>query len=180
MACAVAALTGCSRGEGPAPTPAATVATSAPAPVVTDRPRPTIPAAAKAPTPEGAEAFARYAMSVYGSVYQTGDTWPFSELGSPDCTFCANVRENVAAFRAKGHRQVGGDVTVREVVPADNPPPGGAILNVVVDTTPAQELDSDGRVVKAFDAETSKSLLVALTRYGDEWRIYDIGGEKKK
>jgi hypothetical protein len=74
-----------------------------------------LPAAAKAETKEGLEAFARYWYALLNYSYETGDMSAISSISSPACALCGKVFPGIQKWNSDGRWIVGGRVTVHAV-----------------------------------------------------------------
>jgi hypothetical protein len=78
-------------------------------------PVPVLPAAAKAETKEGLEAFARYWYSTLSYAYETGDTALMENATDPSCVFCEGLRAGVASAWRDGRWVEGGTLEAPSV-----------------------------------------------------------------
>jgi hypothetical protein len=76
---------------------------------------PTPPAAATAASQEGGTAFVQYWFAALTHAVRTGETEPFRETISPECTDCQQVLEAIEAAHADGGSMRGGAYVVRRV-----------------------------------------------------------------
>lgn len=99
----------------PSPTPSVS---SSPSPSLSVRPTPSSsptwlpvrPDSTKSEGLDGAISTARFFLSLYPYVYQTGDLSGWQAMSHPDCEFCKSVSDNVTRMVAQGSRAVGGDL----------------------------------------------------------------------
>lgn len=100
------ALAGCGPDPLPGPTPSASTspATSSPSPSPTGPVAPELPAAAKANTEAGAEAFVRYWFEAVTYAMQTGDTGPLEAASTPGCVACNDLQRRIKKIYGEGNR----------------------------------------------------------------------------
>jgi Family of unknown function (DUF6318) len=110
-------VAGCS-GSDPEPSPIPVVTTTGSSPTESPTPSPTptvvaptLPAAARADTPAGAEAFARYWMTALDHASRSGETAALRALGT--CQTCVAQANGIDSFFASGGTVNGGVIKVK-------------------------------------------------------------------
>lgn len=125
------------------------------------------------PTKEGAAAAASHFMALFTYVNATGDLTEWDALASPDCNFCAGVRQDVEDRRSRGERNVGAvRVLASQGTEVD---PGrwySARLHVIIDES--RDIGADDTVLEVHPQEEHQ-IDVVLTWSGDAWVIDEIG-----
>ena len=124
-----------------APTTTSASPTTAPAPT-TD---PNIPAAARAHTAAGAEAFVHYFLERLNVAWTTPRAGILSPLCQASSKACAGYEESAAELTKEGHRFDGNPVTVKSVraLSAMNPDKSDVLATVVQE--PVREIDGAGK-----------------------------------
>jgi hypothetical protein len=115
-----------------------------------------VPAEAREQSDAGAEANARYYLSLASYSFGTLDTAPLREL-SENCDFCTNLAQTIETDAAAGHMFVGGKVEVGQDTQVAR---DGALTEVYVSVsqTALQVLDASGAEVRhqpAYDVAAS-------------------------
>lgn len=112
---ATLALSGCS-GDGEATTPTPTPSPSVTSPTASPSPTPpALPDAARAHTPEGAEAFVRHFWEVVDYASTNLDPEAIKTLIEPGCTGCFGGHDAIAEVRDGGGRLIGGGTDLSDV-----------------------------------------------------------------
>ncbi len=177
----VAAVLGACSGEGGegAPSPTATTTASATVtPSPTPTPAPSRPAAMARGDVEGAEAAARYFLSLYPYAYSTGDLEEWIALSDPECVFCASVVDDVRELHDDGGYETGGAI-VFEGGTGSDPIAGNAYFGVdlVVNQDGSTRFDENGRVVSQSDGGRFVMSL-ALTPANGQWLVRGVSYEE--
>jgi len=136
---------------------------------------PTVPAAARAATPEGAAAFARYFFEVYDHAFRTSDTTALRSVCTPDCTFCRLVTTIVDSAREKGTHVEGGRTIVTAADARPGSTTGWTLLTVHYDTEASRTLTRSGAVETQAPANPGQRLNVAVSWTGDHWALATTG-----
>lgn len=171
-------LSACGGGAKPDPSASSSLpTTSASAPTVSVSPTtagptsdPNIPAAARAHTPAGAEAFVRYFFDQVNLAWATPNPTALDGLYAPTCTTCTAIRGSAADYKAKGLRYR--DTPLTRISPASVTSATGATTRV--NATAMQEasavVDRDGKVVEAVP-RTPSTFDLTLTWVGGGWQV---------
>ena len=112
-------LAGCGGDAKPAASPSSTApsspptTTSAPTTTATPTTDPNIPAAARAHTPAGAEAFVRYFFERLNVAWTAPSAGILSPLCQPSAIACAANEKTATRLVSEGHRYDGNPVTVK-------------------------------------------------------------------
>lgn len=129
---------------------------------------------------EGAEAAARYFLSLYPYAYNTGDLEEWIALSDPECVFCASVVERVTELHESGGYETGGELTF-ESVTGSEPIPGNAYFGVdlVVVQGPSTAFDADGAVTS--ETEGGRYVMyTALGRNEQGWLMRELTPERQE
>lgn len=120
---------------------------------------------------EGAEAAARYFLSLYPYAYNTGDLEEWIALSDPECVFCASVVDRVTELHENGGYETGGELTF-ESVSGEEPIPGNAYFGVdmVVVQGEGAKYVGDGQEPEAFGNLRARANL-ALARQASGWTV---------
>ncbi len=175
-ALAVAAvLAGCSGDPEPAPTalpplPSASPRPSASLPSASPVP---LPSEAKAATPQGAAAFARYFYATLNAAYDSLDNRQLLTLVDPGCKTCANYVRDIAAAHRKGDRFKGGGFKVRF---AEAPSLSGNLVVVLVtyDMPTLTLYNREGAVQLRVPSRTNLQTGVQLQRHAGNWHVVRV------
>ena len=138
-------LSGCSGDGGastptPSPTPTSTSPTASPTPQP-----PAMPEAARAHTPEGAEAFVRHFWAVVDYAGTTLDAAPLKSLIRDDCLGCQGVIDLITELREGGGTLVGSHSRLSNIQAIDVVIGGKPRTQVTFTvSTPKQVLDYPG------------------------------------
>jgi len=172
---AAALLAGCSGDPEPAPTalpplPSASPSPSSSPPSASPVPLPT---EARAATPQGAAAFARYFYATLNAAYDSLDNRQLLTLVDPGCRTCANYVRDIAAAHAKGERFQGGGFKVRF---AEAPAFSGSlvVVDVTYDAAALTIYNRDRGVRRRLPSQTNLQTGVQLQRRADGWRVVRV------
>ena len=176
---AVAALvlaTACSSNDpapAPLPTPSPTAAPTTAPPPTTPPPSPTptaptLPPAARADTPAGAESFARFWIQALDYASTSGDTSVIREVA--DCTGCNALADGIDRLRQAGGRTIGGQVSISASDTVRHVPGQAALVDLTYSRAPRTVTEGSG-ASRAVPAERNVRLLVTLKRVGESWLI---------
>jgi len=123
-----------------------------------------VPAEARANTPAGAIAFARYFFGLVNRAYTTPQAGLLAPLSTTNCKTCAAFESTAADFVAKSQRYDRAAVTILEVAIDSDPPPAGmTLVDVVVDQLPAKVIDSKGATATTITGR--RGVFVAQLRF---------------
>lgn len=166
-------LAGCGDDPAPAPAPSASTTPATASPSPTGPVAPEIPAAAKANSEAGAEAFVRYWFAAVTYGMKTGDTEPIDAVAHESCGACRNLRSSVdKIYSADQHVQGGGwHPTEITLDPQSKSPNYRFAVRV---EQPAQQLvDSAGKTVTKTKA-TVFVFRTGATWHDDHFMIYGL------
>jgi len=149
-----------------------TAASPAPTPTPTP-PAPTLPAAARADTPAGAEAFARFYLAAQDYANRSGHTRLLRSLGS--CKGCEAVAAGIEKFYREGGRVEGGEIEVTRSAIVRYVPSKAVLISVEYDQAAGSLIDADGRT-QITPAKPRNRLLMTLARRSDSWILMNIQG----
>lgn len=131
-----------------------------------------LPAAARAHTPEGAEAFARFFLEQTALAWSKPDASLIPPLSDPGCLSCKDLQKTAAELVAKGRRYRSSPVSIQSVDAV-----GGfedqTHVHVQMIQKKVDVIDSNGAVVLT-DPYQKLTRTVALLWRGDQWILYDI------
>ena len=163
----------------PSPTPEPSVTVSS-APSATPTPsgsptwEPVRPDSTKSEGLDGAIATARFFLSLYPYVYQTGDLSEWNAMSHPDCGFCGSVATKVNALHAAGRHTEGGEVRVEGAPHIERNASGTeVIVTLAASHAEIRELSSDGSVVSTLPAVTNP-VDVLVWRHGATWLVHGV------
>jgi hypothetical protein len=130
---------------------------------------PNIPAAARAHTPAGAEAFVRYFYSQLNVAWSKPKAGLISSLSATTCKTRANF-EGSAADLASKRQHYQGDVFAVATVASI----GESEILVVGEQPPGAVIDGNGTVVKRRTKAQKSKFIIAIEWSSEGWRINEI------
>lgn len=159
---------GCSGGDAKPTTLPSLSAT----PSVTASPA-TVPTAAKAQTPQGADAFVRFFFKQLNVAFSSSEPSIIGAYSNGECTTCDTYEKAVAAARNDGHFLRGDSFVVSEVAAA--PLQSLGTLVEVFGAIPARQLvDGNGKFLQTLTADGDFHFTVAVKRTSDGWLVSGI------
>ncbi|WP_019137703.1 DUF6318 family protein [Cellulomonas massiliensis] len=178
-ALAAAALLAIAACTGPAdPVPRAS-STSAPSgsPTPSASPTPTAPAEPELPAQvesvDGAVAMMRYVFELYTYAFATNDASGFEPISADDCTFCSNVRKNVATNRSADHVVHGDAITVDKLSSRPIGDQGYFSIRATITQNPSETRDRAGALVGTSEGGRF-SVQAALQWRGKSWEVLEV------
>ncbi|WP_392466836.1 DUF6318 family protein [Arsenicicoccus cauae] len=149
-----------------------TTAPAAPSSPATTTP---IPAAARAHTPEGAEAFTRYFIDQVNVAWTTPRAGLISALSLPTCKSCASLEDRVAKLTDAKERYATQPWSVSNVAYQGDTDDRRAVVQMQGAQRAARVVNLDGRQVGQQPQEESDRQFV-LRESADGWRVDSIRG----
>lgn len=150
--------------------------TAAPSPVSATAdglPVPVMPAAAKANTPDGAAAFARYYIDLVNYGLQKPDPAPLRAASTPTCKTCASFAERATSYVRDQVRADRAPLTIRSADASSTSPEGNPTAIVVTHQENVTLIARDGRRSKPSRTD-DLSLQVELRHIGQGWLVVEI------
>ncbi len=135
---------------------------------------PLYPAAAKAHTQAGANAFAEFYMRTLDWAYATTNPSYMKHYTGPSCGLCTGLATGISKTAAEKHWYLGGRLTVH---PATATPIGPVTAKasdcsvVEVDETAQSVVDSSGRVFSGDGAHAGDRLKLCVWSKTEPWQI---------
>jgi hypothetical protein len=174
-------LTGCggdpkpdaSAPNAPTSAPTTTAPTTSPTTAPDTKVDPNIPAAARAHTPAGAEAFVKYFFQRMNVAWTSPKAGIVSPLCQTSSKACAAYEKTASRLIKEGHRYDGSPVTIKfiGVLDATNPDTYDVLVTLVQERR--SEVDSDGRVI-VTDKRKNFKASVELLYTGHAWSVATI------
>lgn len=180
-------LMGCAGGsveELATPWPFPATATSSPTPSVemhvphpparddTER-APERPAAMSAPTVEGAVATAQYFLTeLYPHIYRSGDLREWNELSSPDCTFCAGMRDKTTEMVTAGEHVDAGAVTLSNTSATEQRAGSWYLVSARLEQETSTRLDRAGAALSTTPGGAVDALLAIS--WDGAWQVDEV------
>ena len=118
---------------------------------------PNIPAAARAHTPAGAEAFVRYFYAQLNLAWSKPQAGLISGLSSPTCKTCSNFEEEAAKSVAKNERVVGQSIVLDTVGTSDASNPAKMTVLAIGYQPKTIVVDSSGKTVQTLQRESVRT-----------------------
>jgi hypothetical protein len=137
---------------------------------------PNIPAAARAHTPAGAEAFVGYFFKQLNRSWSTADPTLLPLLSKPVCKTCGAYAASAASFRSKNQHYRGEAMSVSLIAAQGKGLKGEEVL-VVAEQKPGALVDAKGKVIETSPGQTGK-LIVSLAWTGSLWTTVAVQGQK--
>ena len=169
-------LSGCTGGTaGSQPTPStgstgSASITAPPSPSSAPTPPP-LPAAARKPTAEGAEAFFRHFWDLYNYSYKSLEPDRFESISAKSCKSCAGYVRDIERARLRQFMFSGGVVTVTTAVAGPGRPGDGLIVNGVISQTDAQTKDKSGALMAEVKGKSGKRIDAAVRWTNGRWMM---------
>lgn len=135
---------------------------------------PVYPAAAKARTQAGANAFAEFYLHTFDWAYATTNSAYVRHYSAASCGLCDGLATGITATAASSHWYLGGRFTVH---PASSTPIGPVTAKAdycatsSVDTTAASVVDKTGAVINGDGAHRGVRFKACMTYTGSAWQI---------
>lgn len=150
-----------------------TTAPAAPSSPATTTP---IPAAARAHTPEGAEAFTRYFIDQVNVAWTTPRTGLISALSLTTCKSCAGLERTAARLKSQQHRFAALPIMVHSVAYEGDTDKGFAVVRIAGSQQTSNVVSKDGRVVSSQSQEPLQVKQVLLQEAPTGWRVETLRG----
>jgi hypothetical protein len=135
---------------------------------------PLYPAAARAHTQDGANAFAEFYMRTLDWAYATTNPSYMKHYTGPTCGLCNGLATGISKTAALRHWYLGGRFTVHVPSPTRIAPVTAAAdfcSIVAVDETAQSVVDASGRVFSGDGAHSNDRLKVCAVSDADSWKI---------
>ena len=167
----------------PSPTPstrstASAAVSTTPVPIASPTWEPVRPDATKGPGLDGAIATARFFLSLYPYVYQTGNLSEWKAMSHPDCEFCKSVSENVTEMVANGSRTIGGDVDIVEVTRVEHND-SLTLAEVILRASQASSTDVHADGTKTPAGKAGKFTMHVFTIWSSgAWQVRGVNPER--
>lgn len=162
-------------GTSPAPSPATATAPSTATTSATTLAYPTdVPAEARANTPEGAKAFAKYFFAQLNKAYTTPQAGLIAPLSTDSCKSCADYEQKAFGYVREHRRYDRAAIEVLEVslTPGETPPPGIVWLDVTAHQLPARIIDSSGATT--FTVTERTGIFFVALAFRDGWLVDSV------
>jgi len=132
-----------------------------------------MPAEAKGTSEASAKAFVRYYFATINFAARTGDTDQLRELGSPDCTSCEAITENIADIYGDGGNIRSDGWELRSIIAVPLQPRNKPIFDLSVFLNPEQV--TSGETGEPEDFEGGKQpMTVYLVRQDSAWHVVQL------
>lgn len=177
----VGGLVGCTSGGAPEPSPTVSsssppsVSSSGPSPSVTPSPSVSIdiPEAARANTPEGATAFAKWYLEQGSRANVEWDATAIRGLSLPSCKTCAAVVKGVEELKQAGQHERSQRYAPGASQVGPGPSGGSYVVDVLGTYSKMDIVDANGVVVRTLEAEDS-ALRVTTAWQGSRWAVAEV------
>ena len=134
-----------------------------------------IPAAARAKTDVGAEAFAKYFWTQLGKVVTNVEPAEIIGLYEPTCALCQGFVKDFAGFKAKGETVRGGEVSVLRVSVLGGDASDTQVI-VTYDQADIARFDKDGKILESSKGSTNARSGLRLAFRAGRWTVLEAGG----
>lgn len=145
-----------------------------PTPSPTRSPKPERPTAMDSASTDGAVAFAKYFVSLYPYVYNTGDLTEWKALSHPECAFCASVVGGVEEMHAQGQHNTGAEMDVITAEALELSPGTSYQIDLEVTQGPSVVLDADDAIVASNSEVVNFSMQLILHLDSTEWSVRGV------
>lgn len=115
----------------------------------------------------------RYVFELYTYAFATNDAAGFDPISAKDCTFCANVRENVTTNRNAGHLVHGDVIRVDKLSARPIGDQGYFSIRASIAQTASETRNRAGALVGASDGGRF-SVKAALQWRGERWEVLEV------
>ncbi|NYG05757.1 hypothetical protein BJ986_000244 [Phycicoccus badiiscoriae] len=131
-----------------------------------------IPAAARAHTPAGAEAFVKFFMDQVSTAWTKPQAGLIPPLGEPDCLSCQSFERTASDLVAKAQRYESRPSTTISSVAIEGGP--RQMVHLVIQQHEVDVVDRAGKTVLT-DKSKRFAVNAELTWRGGRWWLYDMG-----
>lgn len=133
--------------------------------------KPVMPAEAKAHTPAGAAAFARYYFEVMNYAWQKPAAGALLSMSLPSCKSCASIEAVAAEMVAEGYRFDRAPFEIASSDPGFTSDSGEQTVTVTGQQTAAREVSSSGT---STATAVKKVIRQVALRYDNGWKVAAI------
>jgi len=132
-----------------------------------------VPEAAKANTPQGAEAFTKYFGGIVNAAFVDQREVELQPLVLPECKSCSGISASIVSYRQKNQRFVGQYLNVTSAVFSSEL---SGITKVLASTDQlgGKVMDANGQVVET--ASPSKGNVSFQLKFDGGWRVLEMQG----
>lgn len=134
---------------------------------------PTIPAAARAHTPAGAEAFVKYFYSQLNIAWSKPEAGLISRLSATTCKTCTNFEREAAKSVANYERVIGESISLTTVETSDATDPARMTVLAIGFQPESVVVDAKGKTVQTLQRERVRNV-VTLQWGASGWRLEEI------
>jgi hypothetical protein len=133
-----------------------------------------VPAAARAHTEAGAEAFARFFIDELNVAWTKPAAGKIAALSDPGCKACASLESTAGDLVAKGRHYVSNPLRVRTAASFEGAPKDRQFVRLILAQPGARVVDGSGVTVETDSKKEEGRTAVLLWQEGS-WRIYELG-----
>ena len=142
---------------------------------------PLYPAAAKARTQAGANAFAEFFMRTLDWAYATTNPSYMKHYAGPSCGLCAGLATGISKTAAEKHWYLGGRLTIHPATATPIGPvtaPADNCSLVMFDVTAFSTVDRTGKVFSGDGAHTGDRIKLCVKKFDTGWNVTYMAGTK--
>ena len=142
---------------------------------------PLYPAAARARTQDGANAFAEFYMRTLDWAYATTNPSYMKHYTGPSCGLCTGLATGISKTAAAKHWYLGGRLTVHPATATPIGPvtaPADFCSAVTIDETAFSTVDRTGKVFTGDGAHTGDGLKLCVRTSQNAWTVTYMSGTK--
>ncbi|MGL5927697.1 MAG: DUF6318 family protein [Dermatophilaceae bacterium] len=136
-----------------------------------------VPAAARAQTEAGAEAFTRYFIDQLAIAWMEPRAGLIASLSDPKCTFCTKSEAQAKEYVAKGYQFDSRPVEVLKVEPFGGAPKNQQFLAVTFQQLPTAVVDQSGKEVDRQQGMDEELYVIVAWRQSG-WQLLEIEGKE--
>lgn len=143
----------------------------APSTTTTSGPADGYPAAARAQTVEGGQAFVEYYYATLNKVLQEPKVGVIAGIAAPSCVFCQRNEQSVKDLVAGGGRYSSPPLALKGLGKLDGAPKGQLYFQATSSQLGAWVVDRDGKRVHQ-DEVSSLPVSIAIVWVDSSWKLY--------
>jgi hypothetical protein len=132
-----------------------------------------VPAAARAHTEAGAQAFAAYYLSTYSQAAVRADSGPLSTLSEKACGGCKSLIDLIDGYRAKKQHVERASLVIDDSSLRPDSSPNRPVVDVLAKDEKKRVLNADGSVAKTV-AGANINFRLTLNWEQDSWKVRDL------
>ncbi len=162
---------GCTGMSDPSPSTTSIGASSTSSPSPTPPATPSVPAAARAHTEAGAEAFVRFYIDQLNLAWTRPSDAVLPPLSHPDCVSCKNMQSTAEDLAAHSQHYRSNPVAVVTAASFPGAPSGQQFVRLLLDQQEVDVVDESGKVMLTDQSKKLTRTVVVIWE-GGAWLLY--------